>query len=48
MRISTNIGYEPRLGTLLYVVVKEQQKRIDALETRLANVEKLLCDSMNI
>ena len=29
-----------RLNTLLYVVVKEQQKRIDALETRLANIEK--------
>ena len=31
-----------RLNTLLYVVVKEQQKQIDALETRLANIEKLL------
>jgi hypothetical protein len=37
-----------RLNTLLYVVVKEQQKRIDALETRLTNIEKLLSDSMNI
>jgi hypothetical protein len=37
-----------RLNTLLYVVVKEQQKHIDALETRLANVEKLLSSSMNI
>jgi hypothetical protein len=37
-----------KLNTLLYVVVKEQQKRIDALETRLANIEKLLCDAMNI
>jgi len=37
-----------RLNTLLYVVVKEQQKRIDALETRLANIEKILCDTMNI
>ena len=37
-----------RLNTLLYVVVKEQQKRIDSLETRLANIEKLLCDTMNI
>ena len=37
-----------RLNTLLYVVVKEQQKHIDALETRLANIEKILCDTMNI
>jgi hypothetical protein len=37
-----------RLNTLLYVVVKEQQKRIDALETRLANIENLLSGSMNI
>jgi len=37
-----------KLNTLLYVVVKEQQKRIDALETRLANIENLLSASMNI
>ena len=37
-----------RLNTLLYVVVKEQQKRIDALETRLASVEKLLSDATNV
>ena len=37
-----------RLNTLLYVVVKEQQKRIDSLETRLANIEKLLSSPMNI
>jgi hypothetical protein len=37
-----------KLNTLLYVVVKEQQKRINTLETRLENIEKLLSDSMNI
>ena len=37
-----------RLNTLLYVVVKEQQKRIVDLETRLANIENLLSTSMNI
>ena len=37
-----------RLNTLLYVVVKEQQKHINDLETRLANIEKILCDTMNI
>ena len=37
-----------RLNTLLYVVVKEQQKRISDLETRLANIENLLSGSMNI
>ena len=37
-----------KLNTLLYVVVKEQQKCIDALETRLANIENLLSGSMNI
>jgi hypothetical protein len=37
-----------KLNTMLYVVIKEQQKRIDSLETRLANIEKLLCDTMNI
>jgi hypothetical protein len=37
-----------KLNTMLYVVIQEQQKRIDSLETRLANIEKLLCDTMNI
>ena len=37
-----------RLNTLLYVVVKEQQKRINTLETRLENIEQLLSVSMNI
>ena len=35
-----------RLNTLLYVVVKEQQKHINDLETRLANIEKLLENKM--
>ena len=37
-----------RLNTLLYVVVKKQQKRIHALETRLANIESVLSGSMKI
>jgi hypothetical protein len=45
--IVKTIGYTS-LNTLLYVVVKEQQKRISDLETRLANIEKLLSGSMNI
>jgi hypothetical protein len=37
-----------KLNTMLYVVIKEQQKRIDSLETKLANIEKLLSSPMNI
>ena len=37
-----------RLCALHNEAIKEQQKQIAALETRLANIEKLLCDTMNI
>ena len=37
-----------RVCALHNEAIKEQQKRINDLETRLALVEKLLCDTMNI